>query len=85
MLITGIKDNLTDKFINFLPYQSKAVALRDFKNVFKSNNPNNILATNPEDFDVYILGVVDESTGEITTECTLLCHLSDLKNDSQVQ
>lgn len=83
MLITGVKDKLTEKFITFPTYQSKAVALRDFKNVFK--NPQSILATNPEDFDVYVLGNIDESTGVITTECTLLCHLSDLKNDPQVQ
>lgn len=83
MLITGLKDKLTDKFIQFYPYQSEAVALRDFKNAFK--NPHSILATNPEDFDVYVLGEIDESTGDITSKRTLLCHMSDLQTDAQVQ
>lgn len=85
MLITGIKDKLTDKFVQFYPYQSEAVALRDFKNVFKNKNSQSILATNPEDFDVYVLGDIDETTGVITTKSTLLCHMIDLQNDPQVQ
>lgn len=83
MLIVGIKDKLAEKFIQFFPTQSIAVARRDLLNA--KNQKGTLFNTNPGDFDVYEVCSVDESTGIGTANCTFLFNLDEITNETEVQ
>lgn len=82
MLIVAIKDKLAQKFVQFIPSTNLDVVKRDLKNAVKQ--PTSIFCTNSEDFDVYKLGDLDETSGVITPTQDMLFNLHDLKDDPQV-
>lgn len=85
MLIIAIKDKLADKFVQFFPTQSIAVAKRDLLNAKKT--PNTLFNSNPGDFDVYQVCSIDESTGDVLTtgKSTFVCNLDEITNETEVQ
>lgn len=84
MLITGLYDVVAKKFIQFIPTPTGELLKRDFKNAVKQER--SIYNTNAEDFEVYVLAEVDESTGACTPcDKDLLFTLASLKDDPQVQ
>lgn len=83
MLITGLYDNLAEKFVQLIPTTSIPVLKRDFKNAVQDEK--SIYCKNAEDFVVYTLCVVDDESGVCTSQKELAFNLIDLKNEVQVQ
>lgn len=62
-------------FMNLQPQQNDQVAARGFKNLLDSSECN-VINTNPEDYSVYFIGELDESTGhfEAPQEPVFICN-----------
>lgn len=63
MKLYSIKDTKIGYMAPFIQ-QNNAVAIRTFKNMRNASQPNAV-NTNPEDKELWELGIYDEETGEI--------------------
>ena len=82
MLITGLKDKLADKFVQFIPTLNVAILKRDFKNTMKAGS---IYYESADDFSVYILAEINDTTGQALPRHELAFELASIKDDPQVQ
>lgn len=66
--IVSVKDRAADVFNRpfFVPHRN--VAVRDFTDEVNRADPNNPLHKHPDDFDLYVLGQFDDSTGTFIVE-----------------
>lgn len=62
--------------------QNDAVAYRTFKNMRNSEQPN-MVNTNPEDKELWLLGQFDEDTGAIQSKVEFLAKAEDVKEIKQ--
>lgn len=67
MLIFAIKD-VKVGFMSPFIRQNKELAIRDFKDALGDSNPNNILKSHPEDFELWKIGTYNLETGIIVSE-----------------
>lgn len=82
MLITGLYDKLAGKYVQFIPTINIGVLRRDFKNTMKAGS---IYYESADDFSVYILAEIDETTGQALPKHELAFELALIKDDPQVQ
>lgn len=82
MLITGLKDKLAGKYVQFIPTLNIDVLKRDFKNTMK---PGSIYHDSASDFIVDILCEINDETGIALPKHELAFNLYDLLDDPQVQ
>lgn len=77
MLIVSIKDKMAKKFVHFEVIESLDVFKRNIINQMK--NPQSLLGSNPEDFDVYTNGTFNQETGVIDSKLDFVINLSELR------
>lgn len=74
--IYSIKDTKVG-FMNPFYSHNDGTAVRDFTNA--ANEPNkNVINTNPEDKELWLLGEFNDQTGEITSEVKYLMKANDV-------
>ena len=83
MLITGLYDKVAEKYVQYIPTTTIAVLKRDFKAAV--NDGKSIYSTSSDDFVVYTLCSIDDSTGECTSQKEFAFNLAELKNESNYQ
>ena len=66
--IVCVKDRAAEVFNRpfFVPHRN--VAVRDFTDEVNRSSPDNALNKHPDDFDLYLLGQFDDSTGAFIRE-----------------
>lgn len=66
-IIVSIKDRAADAFMRpwFVP--TSGIAIRSFIDEVNRDQSDNQLFHHPDDFDLYEIGVFDDSTGRITS------------------
>lgn len=81
MYLYGLKDIAANAFIQIIPHKELAVLKRSLKNAV--NTPSkDVCYTNPEDFQLFQLGTLDERTGIVTSDIKLEFNLTELKNNA---
>jgi len=65
--VCSIRDRASDTFSVPMFFGSIGAAVRAFGDEVKRPAENNNLTKHPEDFDLYILGDFDDTTGAFTT------------------
>ena len=68
LFVVAVKDRAAEVFNRpfFVPHRN--VAVRDFTDEVNRNSAENALNRHPDDFDLYLLGHFDDSTGAFTRE-----------------
>lgn len=68
MIVTSVHDVVADRFLGFNLVDNEQVAIRGFKNALAlaQEDRDSLYCTNPDDFDLYYLGVFDEVQGTFT-------------------
>ena len=66
MFFYGIKDTLAQAMLQLFPAQKVELVKRDLSNVVNDPQAKSNLAKNPQDFELWCLGSVNEETGAIT-------------------
>ena len=61
----AIKDNLAEVFMVPVLFQNENVALRWFSGVVNSKEQNETIYNNPGDYELWKLGIYDNTTGSI--------------------
>lgn len=79
MFFYGIKDTLAQAMLQLFPAKKVELVKRDLSNVVNDPQAKSNLAKNPQDFELWCLGSVNEETGEITPSLKLELNLADLK------
>jgi hypothetical protein len=81
-VIVVIKDTKADHFANARVVNSESEALREFEAVIDGKYPqtsSSLLAMYPEDYDLVLLGTIDEDTGKISSAKKILAKGIDVK------
>lgn len=79
--VIALKDNATESFQNLHSVRAPGQATRDFADAV--NDPQNQqLHKHPEDFELWHLGELDETTGKITGEPRRLMRGLDAKRST---
>lgn len=77
-IIVGIKDNAVEGFIEIFAVPHTGLAMRNFADAV--NDPNNkSWHQHPEDYELWRLGTLDESTGQIESKPERLSRGQDTK------
>ncbi len=76
----SIYDKAEGKYLSVTKLTNESVAIREYSNAFDSKEPN-MINTNPEDKELWLLGQVDDTTGEIIVEKRLIMKFIDLAID----
>lgn len=82
----AIRDAKTDQFGNPMVLQSRGQAVRSVQDEIQRKDPQNILASHPEDFELFELGSYNTDTGMFDThvpKSVIVC--SDLVHKSSQQ
>ena len=78
----AIRDRALDAFMLPFHVQSRGVAVRSFTN--EVNKPDSPMNGNSEDYDLYVIGAYDDSSGRLipldSPEC--ICRAQDVKAPS---
>lgn len=88
MLVTSVRDNVSDSFLGFQLCGSVKVAVRGFIDAVSGiDGLDSVIKLHPHDFDLWLLGSFDESTGQFNQDdmrCILRGLTAELivKNDS---
>lgn len=61
----AIKDNVSELFMTPVLFQNENVAKRWFKDVINNESQNETIFNNPQDFELWKLGIYDNETGVI--------------------
>lgn len=61
----AIRDNLSEMYMTPVLFQNENVALRWFSGVVNSKEQNEVIYNNPADFELWKLGIYDNSTGDL--------------------
>lgn len=81
LLLAAVKDNAVDAFQPGIHVvRAKGEALRNFSNAVNDPNPNNVINKHAQDFDLWILGELDDQTGQIDGKPERLARGTDVKN-----
>ena len=88
MIIVSIYDKKAKVFNQTYVIENLEAFKRDLKIVVNNKDEKNIVGRYSEDFDLYVLGYINKSTGEVIKPkdgiVVLECNLSDLKEVSSV-
>lgn len=79
LFLYALRDSKTDQFGNPMAMQAKGQAIRSVADEINRKDPQNLLSTHPQDFELYELGTYDTDTGVYDThtpKSVILC--SDL-------
>jgi len=68
MVVVSIRDRASAAFSRPVFTQSEGTAIRSFSDEVNRDSPDNELRKHPEDFDLYCVGVFDDSTGAFVCE-----------------
>lgn len=66
--IAAIKDRAADAYLRPIFTNTAGQAIRIFQDEVNRNAEDNIMYKHPEDFDLYLLGEYDDSTGLLTAK-----------------
>lgn len=61
----AIRDNLSELYMTPVLFQNENVALRWFTGVVNSKEQNEVIYNNPQDFELWKLGIFDNFSGEL--------------------
>ena len=65
MTIVSIKDRAADAFNRPFFVPTANMAIRSFMDEINRDHPDNQMFAHPDDFDLYEIGIFDDSTGRI--------------------
>lgn len=63
LTVCSIHDTKAEAWLNPLFFQSEAQAIRSFSDAV--NDPNSEFSKHPEDYNLFVLGLFDQRTGEL--------------------
>lgn len=75
-----VKDRAVDSFLNVFTEKTSEAAIRAFGDAVNSPGADNSFNKHPDDYDLYVLGSIDEDTGVIAPEVppTVVVRAKDL-------
>ena len=81
LVLCSVKDRAADAYGRPMFVPSVGVAIRSFSDEVNRKDPENQLFNHPDDFDLYELGVFDDSTGkyEIRDNPSVIVRGKDVK------
>ncbi|NBQ69151.1 MAG: hypothetical protein EBU46_10075 [Nitrosomonadaceae bacterium] len=80
-VILSVKDTAAQAFGRPMFLPTAAVGVRSFRDEVNRSDPNNEMHKHPDDFELYELGMFDDSTGVIEVSTPrLVARAKDLKD-----
>ena len=67
LTIVAVKDRAADAFMRPFFVPTPNMAIRSFMDEVNRDSSDNQLFVHPDDFDLYEIGIFDDSTGRITS------------------
>jgi hypothetical protein len=71
----SVKDKVSDTFGKILEQNNNAEAMRSFSDIVK--NPESVISKHPQDYDLYLVGTFDTSSGITDQIITCLANGAD--------
>lgn len=78
MKVFAMFDKKSGEYFGICLWKKPALYCRSIAPVVNDRNPQNLLHTCPEDFDLYCLGEFDQNTGEIVSAVEFICSAATL-------
>lgn len=66
LILVAVKDNALQAYQSVFNVRAEGEAIRNFQDAL--NDPNGRLQKHADDYDLYVLGTWDDTTGKITPE-----------------